>query len=271
MLPFAVLCVFLAVQCNNPQVRSASGDDTEEETPDPKQGRVIPRMGAHSVFEVPQCPEISGLEFSKDKDFMWAVGDGGHVAKIDFSGKCTQHWFRDADMEGVTIDPESGDLYLSVEGVQKVCRIAAPDYNSLSDMFYVQEAVDGHFKNSGLEGIAYYKDGQLFVGAQKKAMLWLYKTDGTLVWGKSLQDVESSLEEVADLCYDPQTDWLWLIDSDVKAIYIFNSDATECLAKYSVSYIDNAESLLVDREHSCVWVGSDEDNPKLYKIVFADL
>ena len=40
----------------------------------------------------------------------------------------------------------------------------------------------------------------------------------------------------------------------------------ELISTYDLSFVDNAESICVDRANECVWVGSDEDNTKLYKI-----
>ena len=43
----------------------------------------------------------------------------------------------------------------------------------------------------------------------------------------------------------------------------------ELLASYAVPMIENAESICVDRARGCVWVGSDEDSPKLYRFEFS--
>jgi uncharacterized protein YjiK len=74
-------------------------------------------------------------------------------------------------------------------------------------------------------------------------------------------------DEIAGLCYDPVADWLWVIDSNFVKIYICTVDG-KLLATYDLEDIENAESICVDRERNCVWVGSDEDEPKLYKYAF---
>jgi len=233
-------------------------------------GTYQPVMGNYTKMDV-SVPELSGLCLSSDKSFLWAVGDEGRLAKISFDGKTTNVWTHDADMEDVTLDPVSGNLYIAIEGAQKIYQVNAPDFNTYKTIFYVQEAVDGDFGNSGLEGITYYKDNKVFIGAQSSATLWLYNLDGTKIWKKRLDQVSSKIEEVGGLCYDPVTDHLWVADSEKHKLFVFNAECTKLVASYSVSYIDNAESVCVDHNNSCVWVGSDQDSPKLYKIAFTNL
>ena len=106
------------------------------------------------------------------------------------------------------------------------------------------------------------------MGSQEDALLWIYKTDGTMVRRVKLTGETSQIEEVAGLFYDAKKDWLWVTDSDAAKLFIFSVGEFDLLASYDVSFIDNAESICVDRAHNCVWVGSDEDSPRLYKISF---
>ena len=232
--------------------------------------RYSPRMGTNTVFDV-EVPEISGICFNKDKSALWAVGDEGYLYKVSFSGSCEKVLEYSADMEGVTIDPATGDLYLAIEGEQVVSRIAAPGYDSYEVLFPIQEAIDDDYGNNGLEGISWYKDNTLFVGSQENANLWTCTTAGKILSKVSLKDVTKDIKEVAGICYDPDTDYLWISDSKAKKIFIFTPDGKELIASYNVSFIDNAESLCVDHVHGCVWVGSDEKSPKLYKINFSEL
>ena len=74
-------------------------------------------------------------------------------------------------------------------------------------------------------------------------------------------------DEVAGLHYDSEADWLWVTDSRKSLMYICKVDGT-LLASYDISFIDNAESICVDRPAGIVWVGSDEKETKLYRIDF---
>ena len=243
----------------------------EENMPEPF---VAPVMGGYKRYDLSSVVELSGICLSKDKDFIWGVCDeNGELYKIGFDGKATLHWQHSADMEGVTVDPDSGDLFIAIEGEQKVYRVYAPAYNTYKTIWYVQEAVDGSYGNSGLEGITWYKDGMLYIGAQTGANLWTYKEDGTKVSMVSLRKIASGIKEVADLCYDPDRDWLWVIDSTVFKIYLFSGDASELLAEYDISGVtkDNPESICVDHANSCVWIADDAQQSKLFKISFTGL
>lgn len=223
----------------------------------------MPVMGEREVFDV-DVEEISGICLNADKTALLACGDQGVVKQISFNGEVTHILDFYADMEGVTVDHSTGHLYVAAEWDQCVLRLDAPDYQTCTTLFYVQEAIDNQYRNSGLEGISHYKDDIFFVGSQREANLWQYKLDGTMVSKVSLS---SFADEIAGICYDPEADWLWIIDSNFVKLYICTVDG-ELLATYDLGDIENAESICVDRERNCVWVGSDEDDPKLYKYSF---
>lgn len=223
----------------------------------------LPVMGSRQVFNV-NVEELSGLCLNADGTALLSCGDQGVVKTISFTGQVSDFWSHDADMEGITIDPQTKDIYICIEGSQKLYKLDAPDYNKYSTIFYVQEAVDKEYKNSGLEGIDYYKDGIVFIGSQWGANLWQYKLDGTMVSKVSLSDFAS---EIAGLCYDPVEDWLWVVDSNRAKLYVCTVKG-KLVTSYDLTGVENAESVCVDRERGCVWVGSDEGSPKLYRYSF---
>lgn len=235
----------------------------------------MPVMSSESPvrYAISDIPEMSGLCLSADKDFIWAVGDEGQLGKISFDGKVTKMKHFGTDLEGVTLDPATGDLIVAIEGSQKVARISAPDFTTRTDLFKVQEAIDGKYGNSGLEGITYYKDGQVFVGSQVGGNLWLYSLDGTLIREKvTLRNLATDILEIAGLEYDPVTDLLWMVDSEAHKIFVFNSSADMVLARYTLRGIGNPESICVDHGNQCVWIGDDDDDePGLYKFSFTGL
>ena len=228
----------------------------------------MPEMGSYTKILVGEANELSGLCLSADKSFMWGVGDNGELYQIGFDGTVTTVWTHSADMEGVTLHPSTGDLYIAVEGEQKVYRVPVPNYSNYQSVIYVQEAIDGSYGNIGLEGITYYKDDLLYIGSQYGATLWTYDLSGNKVSKKLLTTIAPGIEEVGDLFYDPETDWLWVSDSEAHKIFVFKGDVSELLAIYDISFISNAEAICVDHAHSCVWVGSDDSTSKLFKIDF---
>ena len=223
-----------------------------------------PKKGKYTKYNV-AVTELSGLCLHTDGTFLWGVGDQGSVGKIGFDGSYERVFGQSLDMEAITIDPATGDLYLGCES-NWVGVVKAPDYKRATEIFRVAEAAD--YGNSGVEGISWYKDNMLLVGTQTGAYLWAYTLDGTVVWKKSLKTVALGCQEIADICYDPVKDQIWIIDSETQSIYLFNGDATEHLATYKTNFAGNCESVYVDYERQCVWVADDSEASALFKIEF---
>ena len=246
----------------------------------------LPVMGAHTTWKLQKSEndfvvELSGLCLSKDGDFLWGVGDNGNLYKIHFDGTYEDHWAYDADMEGITIDPETGDLYLAIEP-DRVYRVPPP-HDAKTTLFTVEEAAP--MGNSGIEGIAWHKGG-LYLGSQTGATLWKVSLSGDkLQETRSLRDIAPTLSEIADLCYDPVADRLWVIDSNSNrnrpeylpySLYLLDGDATRLLATYPVGDFANwnPETVCVDRAHHCLWLADDcgDDHPSLlHKVEFSGL
>lgn len=233
----------------------------------------MPVQGSYTrkVFDS-SVEELSGLCLSWDKTYLWGVGDQGELYKFsNLDGGVdaityTSVWTYSADMEGVTIDPGSTMLYLGIES-DRVYRVPSP-YNSKTTIFVIDDAAN--MGNSGVEGITWHK-GDLYVGAQSGATLWCYALDGTKKWKKQLGSIAPGVEEVGDLYYDSETDLLWVADSEAHKLFVFDGDVTKLKAIYDVSFIGNAESVCVDHQRNCVWVGDDGTSSKIYKITFTGL
>ena len=260
---------------SNPKARGGSVRCVVEEVAPFVNEPGMPVMGSYTKtdFSSSQMAELSGLYFSKDKDFMWGVGDGGTLYKIGFdmsvSVQMTPTQTSEADLEGVTVDPVTFDLYFCCEP-NRVRKTTAPNYNTITKIFEVAEAAD--FGNSGLEGITYYKDNVLYVGSQSGAYLWAYDTSGNKLWKKQLGTIAPGIEEVGDLYYDPETDLLWVSDSEAFKLFVFDGAVTKLKAMYDISFIGNPEAVLVDHQRNCVWVGDDRgSSSRIYKISFTNL
>ncbi len=257
------------------------------ERPEEYQPKDLPVMGGHVTYTLQaggkMVEELSGLCLSKDEDFLWGVHDKGTLYKIHFDGSFEQQWYHEADMEGITMDPSNGDLYIGLESSSKSAyKVPAPGYSSYSSLYAV-EGVES-MGNSGIEGITWHK-GNLYFGSQTGARLFEYTLDGTQLWKKSLRDVTPTISEVGDLYYDPVSDYLWVLDSNSNkdrpeylpfTLYLFNGNATKLLATYSIGDFAhwNPEAVCVDHKNGCVWVGEDCDsgNPSLlHKISFTNL
>ena len=223
-----------------------------------------PVKGSFTSYNV-NLQELSGLCLNTDNSFLWGVGDQGNLVKLDFDGNVEKVLSKGYDMEGVTINPTTGDLYLGCEA-NYVYKVLAPDYKKTEEVFRIQDA--SKYGNSGIEGISWYKDDMLLVGTQTGAYMWACKLDGTIVWRKCMKTVAIGMLEIADICYDPVKDQLWIIDSETQSIYLFNGDANKHLATYRVPFGGNCESVYIDYGNDCVWVADDDDPSVLFKIDF---
>ncbi|MBQ6197860.1 MAG: hypothetical protein IJK44_01320 [Bacteroidales bacterium] len=250
----------------------------------------LPVMGKYTKYVLGKSggdmvQELSGLCLSKDGDFLWGVHDKGTLYRINFDGTFVKQWYREADFEGLTMDPATGDLYIGLESSSKsVYRVPAPGYNGKDDNFTIKVEGVEDMGNSGCEGIAWHK-GNLYFGTQTGARLFEYKLDGTRLWKKSLRDVTSTISEVGDLCYDPVSDYLWVLDSNSNkdkpqylpfTLYLFTGDGSKLLATYSLANFANwnPEAVCVDHKNNCIWIGDDCDsgNPSwLHKVEFTNL
>ena len=264
-----------AIRKTNPKARGGAVRCVSEVIPPFENEPGMPVMGSYTKtdFSSSQMAELSGLCFSKDGDFMWGVGDGGTLYKIGFdmsvSVQMNPTQTSEADLEGVTMDPVTKDLYFCCEP-NRVRKTTAPNYNTITKIFEVADAAD--FGNSGLEGITYYKDNVLYVGSQSGAYLWAYNVNGTMIWKKQLATIAPYIQEVGDLYYDPATDLLWISDSEAFKLFVFDGEVTKLKAMYDISFIGNPESVLVDHTRNCVWVGDDRgSSSRIYKISFTGL
>ena len=231
----------------------------------------MPVMGKFTRYDV-KLNELSGLCMSADGTFLWGCGDGGELAQIEFDGTVTAKWSIGGDTEGLTMDPETKDLYVAQEPCA-VGRVKAPDYKKMEAFLKIEEG--RKYSNSGMEGITYYKDGKLYCGTQTGANLFIIDKDAPSYsndYGKfnkvdgmkSLNALHSTIGEVGGLCYDPLTDWLWVSDSNYRKIYALTGDGETLLCTYSVQAVENAESIYVDHAHNCIWIGCDTDSSTSY-------
>lgn len=259
----------------------------------------LPADGSHPIPEMLEVewtkklqngtdflPELSGLCLSKEKTFLWGIHDKGTLYKINFDGTYEKQFYHSADFEALAIDPATGDLYIGLESTSKsVYKFPYPTYNyeSKVNLPILVEGAES-MSNSGVEGIAWY-NGDLLFGTQTGATLFWYGMDGTMKLKKSLRTVAPTISEIGGMDYDPDNDWLWVVDSnsneskpqyDPYTIYLFKGLGEELLAKYYIGdFADwNPEAICVDKKNGCIWIGEDCDTSYpsiLHKVKFKNL
>ena len=253
---------------------------TDYTGPEPK----MPEMGQRTKYTV-KFNELSGLCLSADNSFLWTVGDDGEIAKLSLEGevlgKATLKTTSGSsiDAEAISLKYDTGDLLVGGEP-SSVLRIpqtelanafTASTFKGAEALFKIDDA--NSFGNAGLEGLTYYKNGLAYGGTQTGSYLYLVDlSTGEVKWRKGLREKYSVITEIADLCYDPLTDWLWIVDSESRRVFALTGDAESMLGFYTVRGIENPESVCVDHKHSCIWVGDDYGSTSyLYKYEFTGL
>ena len=231
-----------------------------------KQQASLPVMGEYTTIDT-QVPEVSGLCLAPDGNGFLAASDEKGVYAVSWTGE-TKPFFvaeRSMDCEGVTMDPATGDVYYIVERKQEVRRLRAPEYKESELLGEIKEV--GYRTNSGLEAITWMGDGTLMLGNQAKPRLLIRFSPTEGIIGRT--EITEGIEDISDLCYDPVRNALWIPDSELRTINLCTLEG-KVIATYPVPFIDNGESLYVDRANQCIWVG-DDTTSKLYKISFSNL
>ena len=230
----------------------------------------MPEMGQRTKYTV-KFNELSGLCLSADGTFLWGVDDNGGLGKFSFAGEVLYKKSTGGEFEGITIDPATGDLLVGNEEPVSIYRFAAPAYDNKVKLFEIPGT--SGFGNAGLEGLTYYKDGMILAGMQTGSYLFCCKlSTGEVVWKKEMRKLFPAITEIAGLCYDPLTDWLWIIDSESHRFFALTGDAERMLGFYTMKGTDNPEAICVDHKNSCIWVGDDAGSTSyLYKYEFTGL
>lgn len=265
----------------------------------------MPRMGNNTKYAV-QLNELSGLCVNPGGEFLWCVGDGSEIAKISVSGELLgntdiytydgdKQYAYTIDSEGISFNYDTGDLLIAGEP-NVACRIPSADldllftwsfyavragnktvngdvngYNNVQSLFNIADAKN--FSNAGAEGCTYYRDNLVYIGTQTGSYLYLCDlSTGEVLWRKGLREKYSVITEIAGLCYDPLTDWLWVIDSESHKFFALSGDAEQLLGAYALKSRSNEESICVDHVNGCIWVGDDYGSTSyIYKYEMTDL
>jgi len=235
--------------------------------------------------------DFSGLSFSADGKRMIAAfnsaalywleipskaGESLKLSPFDVEGSGFHEVKR--DIECVTLGSKSGDIYYGQErdatGYKgaSVYRLRAPKYDKeeLVVSFDKETIPDG---NSGIEGLTWLGGDNFIVGREggtrRVSPMMIFYSESKGITEKIVPPAE--IRQIAEIVYDDVRDCLWILDGDFDKILYRCDMKGNVIDRYPVPDIKNAEALLLDRKHGCVWIGSDEEPSKLYRIGFKNL
>ncbi len=125
-----------------------------------------PGFGAE--IDNPRIPEPSGIVWHPSRKTLFAVSDNGGLFEMNRDGRILATHDVPGDLEGITVDPASGILYIAVEGEDVVLE-AEPDGGRVLRRFPIDRAFAGdpeflkketHHYDNGIESIAFVPDAK---------------------------------------------------------------------------------------------------------------
>lgn len=200
--------------------------------------------------------DFSGVCFNADKSGLIGVSNsGGTLWNINFDGtRESTHFVKlEKDLEGVTVDPVSGTIYVCEEKENYVWRVFTED-GKWKARKVAQINANAYDSNSGLEAITYH-DGYLYIGNQSPANLVIYSLEHEAV--ALMYHATFITECFSDLWFDTTNNTLWAVDawSDNKEIVNFTIWG-DFIARFK-SNVPWIEGICLDFENNKAWFACD--------------
>lgn len=133
-----------------PQVKAGTAD-------------IQPRAFSYALvadFAGKESDKLSDIAFYPPRETLFAVRDNGQMIEIKTDGTFirAKKIRKDADFEGITYNPDTGMLYVVVEGEEIILEID-PETLAIAQVFLIDRSFEGNLllspDDDGVEGIAY--------------------------------------------------------------------------------------------------------------------
>ncbi|MDH4197447.1 MAG: esterase-like activity of phytase family protein [Candidatus Aminicenantes bacterium] len=213
-------------------------------------------------------PEPSGICYHEARGTLFVVSDEGWVYEITKKGQPLASARVPGDLEGITVDPATGRLYIVIEGDDVILEFD-PDRREVMRRFPVNRAFDGKAEflekqrnayDNGLEALAFVPDpshpegGTFYAGNQwdpscvVELLVPLRSAAGDAE-ARILRVLPFQMDDPAAIRYDPQTRLLDIVndadnilaevtlDGRLVRAYAFLGDNQEGLAKDDEGYL----------------------------------
>lgn len=184
--------------------------------------------------------EPSGIVYHPGRGSLFVVGDEGTLAEITLDGEMLQKKNLLLDLEGITVNPNSGYLYLAVEGEELLLEID-PDSLSTLRQFKLNRTFNGEVvlpqDGAGIEAITYVPSNQS--GEADKLLLsyqippFLFETHlPPISPGSASEIIEVTVDRIIQtdgrtitgLHYDESSGIVVAVSDRQKALYIVTLD-----------------------------------------------
>ena len=186
--------------------------------------------------------EPSGIIYHPDREVLFAIGDEGHVMRLKTDGSEPQVEIlsEGSDLEGITVNPATGLLYVAVEGKEKVLEVD-PESLEVLRSFQIDRDFKGHtvFKppGNGTEGITFRPDpahpeggtffvtNQSFGGDEKSFIMEVelpLESGGDT--GENLRMIEPGVIDLSALYWGPRAGSLLVVSDATNSLYRLNEE-----------------------------------------------
>ncbi len=183
--------------------------------------------------------EPSGIVYHPTRGTLFVVGDEGEVEEIETDGTRLAHVRVPGDLEGVTVHPETGMLYIVVEGEEVILEFD-PDSQTVTRRFPVNRGFGGNPAflqkrveeyDNGLECLTFVPDadhpegGTFYAGNQWDPPAILEIEVPLLSGGagggeaRIVRVLPFKIDDPAAMCFDPAGRVLCIVD-DADNIYV---------------------------------------------------
>ena len=227
------------------------------------------KPGYGGTIDQQEFLEPSGICFHPARNTLFVVSDEGEIMEIEKDGTPVFRIIIPGDLEGVTVVPESGLLYLIKEGVDVILEFD-PDKREVIRSFPLNRAYRGnpeyiekHLEDydNGIESIAFVADakhpegGTFYIGNQwdppcvMEIQIPLKSGLGQTSEAHILRVLPLKLDDPAGLYYDPRTGLLNVVndadnilveitlDGKIVREYAFLGNEQEGIARDDAGYL----------------------------------
>lgn len=214
-----------------------------------------------------QIAEPSGITYHPTRRSLFLADDSGSVHEVDLDGRLIQSkGLKGLDIEGITMDPNTGLLYAAVEGDEVILELD-PENLTLQREF----RIDRNFKGEqllkkggmGIEAIAFVPDashpegGTFWVGNQSfglkakdepsvvcEVLVPLRSTKANQANGTIINAYKMNFIDISGLAYDAQGDFMVLISDTTNLLVELKREGT--VQGYYLLPGDDQEGIVLD-------------------------
>ena len=261
VLIFAITIVSIALVYFLVQMEQSVRKETAASRPVP-----LPYNWIGSITQS-QIAEPSGITYHPTRRSLFLADDSGSVHEVSLEGKLIQSGgLNERDIEGITVNPETGLLYAAVEDDEAILELDPKDLTIQREF-----RIDRNYKGEqllrkggmGIEAIAFVPDashpegGTFWVGNQSfslkakdepsvvcEVVVPLRSTTAKQAEGAIIRAYKMDFIDISGLAYDTQGDFLVLISDTTNLLVELKREGT-VLKQYLLPG-DEQEGIVLD-------------------------